>query len=126
MDTFNKNAIIIQRCYRHHLQGKINRQKLKLKYMYELWGFKPFRIALIWDESDCYIRRSKSYRDFLDWIVRCIDTLFHPDSDDDEDYLLTDYQKHLILKTKNKPNLYRKDMNIVLKSLSIIQLMLIR
>ncbi len=124
--NMTNKIITIQRAYRHHLEGKKHRQELKNKHIDILHDFKPFRISLMWDESDYYRYKSKSYRQFLELVVRCINVLYHPDEDDTESYMLTQEQSDLIQNTLYKDHIYRKDVNKIFRSLSVHQIMLIR
>lgn len=127
LDHIQNKAIIIQKKFRHHLRGKINRENLLYKYCSKLYNFKPFVISRIFDSSSLYIYR-KNNRDFLNKIILHL-TILHDRSEEDEfnSTLLTDTQKNLF----NYILIYHKNIGIntiksLLRTLTIGQLSYVR
>jgi hypothetical protein len=123
----HKKAVLIQKRFRHYLQGKKKRENLLYRYCTKLYNFKPFVIARIFDYSSLY-RYKKNNRDFISKVIRNL-TVLHNRSEEDEDdsTLLTQAQTHLFTYVLMYEKIIGVDMlKMLLRKLTIRQLAYVR
>ena len=119
-EYLNENAVIIQRIYRHHRKGRKHRKRITILYRRFIWKCKRFQVELKLD-SNPYIH-SKTSRDYINRIYNRLNVSLHQDSDDDEDYSLTNNQLNIINRVKKNEHIYKRDIRNILSSLTLTQL----
>jgi hypothetical protein len=124
IENSHKNATIIQKKFRHHLIGKVNRDNLLYRHCSKLYNFKPFVICRVFDSSSLYKYR-KNNRDFLHKVVRHL-TVLHNRSREDEDTLLTERQKALFNSILDQKNIGIQEVKMLLLTLTTDQLAYVR
>lgn len=119
-EYLNDNAIIIQRIYRHHRNGRRKRKEIERKYRLFIWKCKRFQVERKLDSTPYMY--SKTNRSYVDRIYDKINVSLHQDSDDEEDYSLTTDQNIILNSVKIKQNIYKRDIRKILSSLTLAQL----
>lgn len=127
LQPVHKKALLIQKRFRHYLQGKKNRENLLYRYCTKLYNFKPFVISRIFDYSSLY-RYKKSNHDFLHKVIRHL-TVLHNRSEEDENdsTLLTPAQTELFTYVLMYEKIIGVDiLKMLLRKLTIGQLAYVR
>jgi hypothetical protein len=115
----NENAIKIQRAFRHHRNGRKEREYISLKYYSKIRGFKRFQIVRFFDKP-VYLY-TKNNRETVIRIMKSLDEWIYQDEDDPHDYSLTNDQMKLIEEVLSKEYIKRKDIVRILNSLDVKQ-----
>ena len=123
MYTNDAAAIKIQRYFRHFLEGRRIRERLKYN-VHNIWNLKSYAVMCVLDNR--LFLRLKSYREYVDRVYKSIQVWLHQDSDDEEDYSLTDQQIDKIRYLQEKSHINYKDIKNLLKLLTIDQLQFIQ
>ena len=119
-EYLNENSIIIQRIYRHHRKGRKHRKRITRRHRRFIWKCKRFQVELKLD-SNPYMYSTTS-RDYINRIYNRLNVSLHQDSDDDEDYSLTNNQLNVINKVRKNEHIYKRDIRKILSSLTLAQL----
>ena len=115
----NNSALVIQRAFKHFLSGRKERNKIAKKNMAFIWKLKSFQIAQFYDSSTY---RFSNNRETVCRIQKSIDVWLHQDEDDDIDYSLTVNQKEIIQSVLEQKSIYKRDITLILKSLTLDQI----
>jgi hypothetical protein len=119
----SNSVVLIQRSFRHFLNGRRLRNNMKYKHK-NIWKLKSFAVRCALDK-DAYLS-CKNNREYVDKVYNSIQVFIHQDSDDEEDYSLSEQQITIINELKKKPHIYNIDIKNMLKGLTLDQLQFIQ
>jgi hypothetical protein len=112
------SVVKIQRCFRHFIEGRIIRKKMKYT-VNKICTLKSFVVACKLDSINFL---SKNYKDYVKNVYGSIEIWLHQDSDDESDVSFSEEQLLIIKNIREKKHIFFKDIKNLLKALTLNQL----